>query len=214
MRCFALASLVCLVACDTTATDTAGGDTAEDPYAIPKDYLDEWDVEAVSCPEGALGYWAFEGDIAGDALTGTERWFWFFPDDGSATDCVDTFSLDAEAGTTPVDPDPCYSCDRDFSGKYSLEEKTCSWAGYESLLDGNDDTETIDDEVYRMAVMLDLDRYDPPEADVWTFVQDPEQRSSYPDRGTVKGEWDGADKDADGHIRWTNEGLCVEITEE
>lgn len=213
MRSFSLFALVSLAACDAAATDTAGGDTAEDPYAIPEDYRDQWDVEAVSCPEGALGYWTFDGEISGGTLEGQERWFWFFPDEGDGTDCVDTFDLVAEEKATPVDPDPCYSCDRDFAGTYDLAEKTCNWNGYENLLD-NDDTETVDDESYKIALMFDLDRYDGVETDVWSFIRDPEQVSQYNDRETAKGEWSGADKDADGHLRWTNKGTCVTVTTE
>jgi len=212
MRLSPLFAVVTLAAC-ATATDSAdGGDTADDPNAVPADYADVWDTEAVSCPDGALGYWAFEGEIDGDRLSGVEKWYWFFPDD--TVDCVDTFSLEGDAEDTPVSDDPCYSCDRDFTAEYKLTGKTCSWAGYESLLDGNDEEDSAEDETYEMALMFDLDRYDPPEADVWSFVRDPEDRRSWMDRETVKGEWAGADKDADGHIRWANEGMCIEIKEE
>ena len=208
MRHFALFMLVS-IGCDTAGTDSGDAAGDDDPYAIPTDYLDQWDVESRGC-EGALGYWAFAGK-----LSGTERWFWFFPEDDPSADCVDTFSLDGEVAATPVDDDPCLSCDRDVTADYELIEKTCNWDGYESLLDNNDENDSVDDETYKLALMFDLDRYDGIEVDVWNFVRDPEARDNYLERDNVKGVWGGADKDAAGHISWANEGMCVEvITEE
>ncbi|MSQ03724.1 MAG: hypothetical protein EXR71_17860 [Myxococcales bacterium] len=202
------------IGCDTAAPDSGDSTADQDPYAIPNDYLEQWDLESLSC-DGALGYWAFDGEFADDGkLSGAERWFWFFPADDPTADCVDTFTLDGEVAATPVDDDPCLSCDRDVTASYALTEKTCNWDGYESLLDNNDETDTVDDETYKLALMFDLDRYDGIEVDVWDFVQDPESKNNYLQRDNVKGVWSGADKDAAGHISWANEGMCVEIITE
>ncbi len=194
--------------------DTGAGGALE---AIPEDITAGWDVESVGCPAGATAYLYFEGEITTDAeLRGTESWFWFFPDDGDATDCVDSFRLDGEEEPTPVPDDPCYSCDRDFTVDYVLDSMTCAWDGYESLLD-NDDQDRIEEEEYELALMLDTDPLSGDEGDVnvWTFFQDDSSNRTYHDHGVNEGVF-VPEVDVNGHgtLTWVSpEALCVEIVE-
>lgn len=212
-------SLLLAAACTGEAAE---GDTADSGGTgaladLPEDVTAGWDVESVGCPEGATAYWYFEGEITADAeLHGTERWFWFFPEDNSMPDCIDSFDVDGNEAATPVPDDPCYSCDRDFTADYVLDSQTCSWDGYESLLD-NDDTDRIDEEEYTLALMFDTDPLGGEEGDVnvWTFFQDDASNRAYNDHGVNDGFFvpeDGVD--GPGQMTWVSrEALCIEIKE-
>jgi len=212
-------SLLLAAACSGEA---AGSDTADSGEAgaladVPEDVTAGWDVESVGCPEGATAYWYFEGEITDDAeIHGTERWFWFFPEDNAQEDCVDKFAIDGNEAATPVPDDPCYSCDRDFTADYVLDSQTCAWDGYESLLD-NDDTDRIDEEEYKLALMFDTDPLGGEEGDVnvWTFFRDDASSRAYNDHGVNDGNFvpeDGVD--GPGTMTWVSpEALCIEIKE-
>lgn len=215
-----LSFLPLLAACTGAPEETAAEDSGPEGALaeVPEDLTEGWDIESVSCPQGATAYWFFSGEITSDAeIRGTERWFWFFPEDNAAPDCVDSFVIDGKEAATPVPDDPCYSCDRDFTADYVLDSQTCTWDGYESLLD-NDDTDRIDEEEYKLALMLDTDPLggEATETNVWTFVRDDASLQSYNDRGVQDGFFvpdDGVD--GPGALTWVSrEGLCVEIKEE
>jgi hypothetical protein len=211
--------LLFALAC-TGGTDGEDSAAISEPGAlddIPSDITAGWDVNSVGCPEGATAYWYFEGEITADAeIHGTESWYWFFPDDGDATDCVDSFKLDGKEAATPVPDDPCYSCDRDFTADYVLDTMTCNWDGYESLLD-NDDQDRIEEEEYKLALMFDTDPLSGEEGavNVWTFFQDDASARAYNDHGVNDGFFEPEDGvDGPGKMSWVAPGaFCVEVKE-
>jgi hypothetical protein len=209
--------LVLLAACTDGGESGNSDDTGEAGALsdIPADITAGWDVESVGCPEGATAYWYFEGEITADAeIHGTEAWYWFFPDEGDATDCVDRFALDGVEEPTPVPDDPCLSCDRDFTAHYVLDSTECNWDGYESLLD-NDDTDRIEEEEYVLALMFDTDPLggEEGEVNVWTFFRDDTSNRTYNDHGINDGFFVPDDgMDGPGKMTWVaRDGLCIEV---
>lgn len=211
--------LLALFACTDDPTDkplpTDTGATYDHPL-VPEQYRGSWDEDSVSCDD-AIYYWAFSGTIDADgAMVGTEGWYWFFSDEGAATDCVDVFEVTATEERTPVADDPCISCDRDFTATYTLTETGCNWAGYEQMFD-NDDVDRIDEEVYSVALMLDaLDNDLAPmdQMNVWSFAQDDRSATSWLDRSISTGTYvpDGSDTEGAAAVDWTiKSGVCVTI---
>ena len=215
-------SILCLFAgCTGGSTDTADSaveDEGKNPVA-PNEYEDAWDVDAVSCPAGAMVYWAFDGAIADNGnIVGEETWYWFFATEGSAGDCSDTFSIDGVEADTPYADDPCNTCDRDFTTDMVENESkhgcTQFADGYENLLD-DDDVDRIDGEAYELLLMLDTDPLGGEAGDVqvWTFVQDDQAKKSYNDRTLGIGTFTPDDDvDGPGALRYASDGLCVTIT--
>ena len=208
--------ILALLACDAADSAADSTDSGGEASIAPAEYADGWDTDALSCSEGAIAYWAFEGEIdASSHLTGAETWYWFFPDEGSATDCADTFTLAGDEGESPVPDAPCNSCDRSFTLGYDEDPDrvTCNWDGYENLLD-NDETDRIDEESYTMALMLDTDPLggDPGDVNVWSWIKDDFSPTQWNDRPLATGSFGGDDVAAEGSLKWAiPDGICVTI---
>ncbi len=214
-------TLLLLIAC--TAGDAADSATPIDDTAagydhpiVPEKYRGLWDEDSVSCDD-AIFYWAFEGGIDADgAITGEEGWYWFFADEGAATDCSDVFEIEGAEQTEPIFEDPCLSCDRDFTASYNLAETGCNWEGYEGLLD-NDSTDRIDEEEYTLAIMHDaLDNDSDPlsQMNVWSYAQDDRVATDWNDRAISEGTYtpDGSDTRGAATLSWAiGGGVCVTI---
>ncbi|GDX81489.1 hypothetical protein LBMAG42_33000 [Deltaproteobacteria bacterium] len=202
-------------------SDTAPVDDEGKNPVAPNEYEDAWDIDALTCPDGAMVYWAFDGAIDDNGgIKGEETWYWFFAAEGSAGDCSDTFSINGEEGETKYTNDPCNTCDRDFTTDMVEDESkhrcTQFADGYENLLD-NDDVDRIDEEAYQLLLMLDTDPLGGEAGDVqvWTFVQDDQSNRDFNDRSLGIGTFTPEDGvDGPGDLTYASDGLCVTITEE
>ena len=218
-----MVAVLTLLACkgdNGNAKDDTSGNGGED-YAhplVPEAYRDSWDVDSVGC-EDAIFYWAFEGSIdEAGSLSGEEAFYWFFPDDGGATDCRDAFEVTAVEEPTPVEPDNCYSCDRDFTAKWKGADFTCNWDDYENQFD-DDSRDRIDGEKYNLALMIDSDNGMGEmleQANVWSYAQDDVDPDKWISRVISVGTFtpSGDDIRGPGTLVWAiNEGQCVTIKE-
>lgn len=218
--------LLLLAGCDLAgpgATDSAG-DTAENqghPLA-PDLYEDSWDIDAAACADGAMVYWAFDGEIdSSGKIKGEETWYWFFAGNDWDGDCADTFDISGKKATDPVSDDPCNTCDRSFTADMTMNEdkRTCSTiAGYEDLLD-NDDKDRIEEEDYDLALLLDMNPLggDPGDIQLWSYVKD-DLGAGWIERsiglGAFAAETEG-DTEGAGAIGWArSDGMCVTFKEE
>lgn len=210
--------LLLLLACNDSDANTK--ESVVDDYAhplVPEQYRGLWDEDSYNC-EDVVYYWAFEGSIddAGQ-ISGTESWYWFFADEGAATDCKDVFTVSGAEATTPVSDDPCFTCDRDMTATWTLTEQNCNWDGYENLFD-NDDTDRIDEEVYQLALMLDADDGSGgllDQMNVWAFVQDDQSSRSWNMRPISVGNYapTGSDTRGAATVDWAiGDGACVDVT--
>jgi hypothetical protein len=218
---FALALVACGGGKDGGGGAGGGDDTGTANHPIaPDTYEGDWDIESLGCDDATV-YWAFTGSIDADGrLAGEETWYWFFAEEGWDADCADTFDLDAVEEPTPIEDDPCLSCDRDFTASYVLNEdkRGCNIDGYESLLD-NDTRDRIDEESYTLAIMLDTNPLGGDEGDVnvWSYAQDDVSETTWNDRGIGLGTFTpetAGDVAGPGTLTWARQdGLCVTIEE-
>lgn len=202
--------------------DDSGATEGPNPI-VPEQYELLWDLDASSCEDEAIVYFLFDGDIddAGN-LVGTERWYWFFAEEGWDGDCYNTFDVVGEEGELGWKESPCSGCDREFLATWTLDEDedgdyVCQGFGYESMFD-DDTRDRIDDEEYYADVMLDpLSPSGNVNEDmlVFTYFQDDQSEYSYNARTDARGTYvPGGDDYESGpaHLDWTlTSGMCVDF---
>lgn len=206
---------------DTAAPETTDTGTEWGPNPIVPERFDGlWDVDASGCEGDAVVYFAFEGAIdSSAALTGENGVYWFFAEPGWDADCVDVFSVEAEESDTNWGTsDPCSGCDREFSGKWNLEDegRGCPDFDYEAFFFNED----VNSDKYSSIMMLDpLTPSGNPNQDsatiVWAFFEDKNDRGSYyggeVGRGQYLPETEG-DYAGPAEVWWANtSGYCVDI---
>jgi hypothetical protein len=147
-------TLLLLAGCPSK--DDAPADTGNP--IVPDEYAEVWDLEGSSCAGAhAVLYFTFDGTIDDDgALTGTEKWYWFWTTEGWEGDCVDTFDVEGEDSNVNWEDPPCPDCERELETTFELTDagRGCDGLDYEDYFWNHN----VDDDDY--SVILELETLD------------------------------------------------------
>jgi len=155
MRTLALPALLlipALTACDGSQdTEDTDPDTdspvqcADNPDAsVPEEYRCLWESTYSGCTtsrggEGRQIYYLMEGEVDAEGnITGSERIWWFYPDQWAATDCVDTISMSGGPITTDLERLGCGECEEAYEVRREVTVESCQ-LGYNILFEEDDD---------------------------------------------------------------------------
>ena len=84
-------------------------------------------------------------------FSATEKWFWFFPEEGWDEDCVDSFTLSGDLATFDYTQLGCSGCEEAYLVKREFSESTCG-INYSTLF-GYEEPEDIT--VFDAVLMFD-----------------------------------------------------------
>ena len=162
MRVLAAVLLVSLVACaggdtdpsDTDDDTTPGSQCQDNPdVAVPEDRWCLWEPYYSGCVtsrgvDARQVYWQMEGSISEDGtFTGTEQFWWFFPDDWNATDCSDTMTVTGTRVTTDLAQLGCETCEEAYQLTREVTDDGCA-LGYGNLY-------AEDQDGYKQLILVD-----------------------------------------------------------
>lgn len=130
---------------DPTDGGGGGGGCANNATAdVPEAYRCLWEgnYEGCTTSQGRQGrqlYWVIDGQVDADGkITGSERVWWFFPEEWNTDDCVDTLSLDGQEIVTDLERLGCATCEEAYSTVREVQTNNCN-LGYNLLFDEDEE---------------------------------------------------------------------------
>ncbi len=197
--------------------ESGAGDTGDTGPGIhpwvPEGYEYLWDTDGCEQEDGttktAVYHLASGRSEDGESITITEQYYWFFGQPEWEGDCIDEFVFDAqETNVNWGASEPCYGCEKEYSGDYVENEDTehsCGNITYgkiflddhvkENVFEDTTlmfDTHTIAGDVNERMLVISAfrdDNYYYPDSNYGTGSVTPDVEGDYD--GAVSYEWTG-----------------------
>lgn len=137
-------------------TDTAPEDTGPEFHPlVPEEYKYTWTVDGCETEDGDAGSKVYVlGEARNDGsgnFEGTEKWYWFWSDEGWEGDCVDTFTISGTYAAFDYADFYCEGCDEGYEIERKLTDQTCSVTYYDIF----DQDKQPDEEKYTSILLWD-----------------------------------------------------------